>query len=390
MSGHHALIAPSSMDRTMACNAWIQLSVGLPPEPETDEAMEGNAADWVAKQYAAGNEVPYGAPIPLPGNHTVDYDMIHGAKMWVKALGYGAVSGVPVICERIHPTDCWGEPDGWRYDGIEGILRLPDYKYGFELVEVFENWQLIPYASGLIETLKLPPDTVVEFKIVQPRAHHREGPVRQWRIRADKLEPYIVRAYNAAVRALPPPGIEIAPPIAKTGPHCLHCPARVHCTTFQTGVSQVLSFASSMGRSGLNEHAVGVQLGLVQDALKLLKAQESSLEAQAESLLRSGKRVPGYGLEPGSTRLEWREGVTADEVIALGEIIRPGAPIDLRRAPGAMNARTASPVVTPTQAIKAGIDAAVIDQYAHRPHGAMKLARESVSYTRRIFGESNT
>jgi len=129
MSGHHAALglAPSSMARTVACNAWVRMSEGLPPEPETPEAIEGNAADWVAKQYARGNEVAYGTPTPFAG-YPVDYDMIHGAKMWAEAIGYGSNSGVPVLIERIHPK-MWGEPDGWSFRGqhvqIEGALFYP-------------------------------------------------------------------------------------------------------------------------------------------------------------------------------------------------------------------------------------------------------------------------
>lgn len=393
MSGHHAVLAPSSMDRTVACQAWIQLSQGLPPEPDTEETLEGNAADWVAKQYANGNEVAYGSVIPLPGGFKVDYDMIHGAKMWVKALGYGAVSGVPVVCERIHPTDCWGEPDGWRWDPIEQVLRLPDYKYGFGIVEVFENWQLIPYASGLMDTLGLVDSEVtIEFKIVQPRAHHKDGPVRTWRVTGDKIRHLVTKAYNAAVRAWPPADIDIAPPRATSGPHCLHCPARIHCRTFQATISNVLTLTGAMDRVAMDAAAVGTQLALVQDALELLKAQETSLAAQAENFLRGGENrppqpVPHFAMESGTSRLQWLESVTADEVLAIGMIANPDKPIDLAKPPGALNSRS-GPLVTPTQAIKAGVDAAVINQYASRTPTGMKLARTSTADTRRIFGDN--
>lgn len=380
------------MDRTVACNAWIQLSEGLPPEPDDEDAMEGNAADWVAKQWAQGNEVAHGVAIPLPGDFTVDYDMIHGAKMWVGALGYGAVSGVPVVCERIHPTDCWGEPDGWRWDGIEGILRVPDYKYGFGIVEVFENWQLIPYAAGLMTTLGLKDsDVTIEFKIVQPRAHHKDGPVRTWRVQGDRIRALVNIAHGAAVRAWPPESDRgvTPPPVAKTGPHCLHCPARVHCTTFQQAAATVLEFAGIGSRTAMDADAVGVQLLLVQEAMEILQAQGSALSKQAEFYLRNGKRVTNFAMEPTTGALKWNDDVTAAEVVALGQTIRPDKQIDLKKPPGALNSRS-GPIVTPTQAIKAGVDATVISQYASRPPGAMKLARESSTDARRAFGVSNT
>lgn len=386
MSGYHAVIAPSSLARTVACNAWVQLAQGLPPEPDSEETLEGNAADWVAKQYAAGNEVAYGTEIPLPGGFKVDYDMIHGAKMWVDVIGYGSISGVPVVCERIHPTDCWGEPDGWRWDGIDEVLRLPDYKYGFELVEVFENWQLIAYAAGLIDTLGLSDAHVmIEFIIVQPRAFHKDGPVRRWRVRASNLRALINQAHDAAIHAWPPAEYKgaTAAPVARTGPHCIHCPARGVCRTFQAAGSTVVQFAGQGERVALDANAVGVELLLVQTALELLKGKESALAAQAEAFLRAGKRVPNYHMEPGQTRREWLDNVTAAEVIALGQLLNP--PKDLRKPPGALNSRS-SPIITPSQAIKAGVDEAVINQYAARPHGAMKLVRDSTTEARRAFG----
>lgn len=390
MSGYHAILAPSSMDRTVECQAWVQLSQGLPPEPDTEETLEGNAADWVAKQYAAGNEVAYGSVIPLPGGFKVDHDMIHGAKMWANVLGYGAVSGVPVMCERIHPTDCWGEPDGWRHDAIDQVVRVPDYKYGFGIVEVFENWQLISYGSGLIDTLGLiDTEVMLEFIIVQPRAHHKDGPVRKWRVRGDKIRGLVNRAHDAAIHAWPPPEYKgvIAEPVAKTGPHCIHCPARLVCRTYQANISNVLTLTGAMDKVAMDPAAVGTQLALVQDALELLKAQETALAAQAENFIRGGQRVPNFGMESGQSRLQWLESVTADEVLAIGKLVNPDKPVDLAKPAGALNSRS-GPVVTPTQAIKAGVDAAVINQYASRTPTAMKLARLSTAETRRIFGDN--
>lgn len=384
MSGIHAIIAPSSMDRTVACQAWVGLSQGLPPEPDTEETLEGNAADWVAKQYAAGNEVPHGSDIPLPGGFKVDYDMIHGAKMWVNVLGYGAISGVPVVCERIHPTDCWGEPDGWRWDAIDEVLRVPDYKYGFGVIEVFENWQLIPYACGLMDTLGLvDSNVIVEFTIVQPRAHHKDGPVRKWRVRGSNLRGLINQAHDAAIHAWPPPEYKgvIAEPKAKTGPHCLHCPARLVCNTFKSATSTVVEFIGRSQAVAMSPEDIGTELTILSEAYDMLKGRITALETQAESLLRAGKRVPGFLMEPGQSRLEWNEGVTAAEVLALGKLLEK----DLAKPPGALNSRS-GPLVTPTQAIKSGIDAAVIGQYASRPNGAMKLARESTTEARRAFG----
>jgi hypothetical protein len=396
MSGNHAIVAPSSMALTVACKAWIKLSQGLPPEPDTEATLEGNAADWVVKQYAQGNEVAHGTPIPLPGNFTVDYDMIHAAKQWRDLIGYGAISGVPVVCERIHPTDCWGEPDGWNWLPIERVLKVPDFKYGFGVIEVFENWQLVTYTSGLLDTILatnpglLDSDIWVEMSILQPRAPHPEGPVRKWRVRADQLRQYINIAHDAAVRAWPPEHMAsiVGEPEATAGPHCLHCPARGVCRTAQAAASKIVEFVGKSEAVALEPHALGVELGVLETAFKMMDGRIHALKAQAEAYLRSGKRVPNYAMAPTESRLRWNDGVTAAEILMLGQILNPEKPLDLKKPPGDMNGQNA-PIVTPTQAIKAGVDAAVISQYASRVKG-MKLERESNTAPIRAFGVSST
>jgi hypothetical protein len=385
MSGHHARIAPSSLALTVACQAWVQLADGLPPEPDTPETLEGNAADWVAKQYAQGNEVAYGSPTPVPGL-SVDYDMIHGARLWAKVLGYGSVTNVPVIIERIHPTECWGEPDGWKYDPIDRVLHMPDYKYGFGVVDVFENWQLIAYAVGLMDTLGLKDfETLIKFTIVQPRAPHASGPVRTWAVRGDNIRALVNKAWAAAVRALPPDyakGVS-EPPEATVGPHCLHCPARLVCETYQKSCTKVVEFVGRSQAVALPPEAAGTELLILELAYEVLEGRISALRTQVDAYLRAGKSVPNYFLEPRETRLEWLPDVTEAEALGLGSSLPK--PVNLLKPPAALNSRN-SRVVTPTQAIKAGVDATVMSNYASRLSGAMKLARISTTEARRAFG----
>jgi hypothetical protein len=385
MAGNHAIIAPSSLALTVKCNGWIQLARSMDPAlyakmtEDTDATREGNAADWVVKQYAQGNEVPHGTPIPLPGGYSVDYDMIHGAKMWLDVIGYGSVSGVPVIIERVHPTDCWGEPDGWRWDAIEGVLRLPDYKYGFDVVEVYENFQLGAYAAGIMTTLGLhDEDVTIEFTIVQPRAFHPDGPVRRWRVNGADIRALVNTAWNAAVRAWPVPnvGVPMEPPMTIAGTHCIHCPARIICKTYQQAVTHLLEWSARAAHITQTPEDIGTELVLVEDAMEILKGRKTALETQAETLLRGGKRVSNFAMEPGQSRESWNEGVSPEELLALGDLIQK----DLRKPLSLFHS-----VVTPTQARKAGIDGAVIDQYASRPR-TLKMVRESTIAAQRAFG----
>jgi hypothetical protein len=396
MSGHHAPIAPSGLALIIACQASLGLSQGLPPEPDTPETLEGNAADWVAKQYAQGNEVAFGTPIPLPGDFTVDHDMIYGAKMWADAVGYGTVSGVPVVCERIHATACWGEPDNWSWNAIAGVLKMFDYKYGFGLVELFWvednghlmfNWQLLAYVVGILDMLDLHDEHIqVEFGIVQPRAFHPDGPVRRYTISAVYLRAQVNEAFNKANSAYKPlESIPMGPmPDAQTGPHCIHCPARGVCQTYQAATGRVVEYTGRMGRIAMKAGDVGVELAILQHAAQFLKGRINALETQAEAYLRAGERVPMFCMEPSDGGYKWLEGVTVQEL----EAVAATCGLTLRNNITDPHSRK-SPVVTPTQAIRAGIDAAVINQYAAKLPGTMKLARESTTAARKAFGVFN-
>jgi hypothetical protein len=396
MSGHHAPIAPSGLALIIACQASLGLSQGLPPEPDTPETLEGNAADWVAKEYARGNEVSYGTPIPLPGDFTVDYDMIHGAKMWSEAVGYGSVSGVPVVCERIHETACYGEPDNYTWNPIEGLLKLFDYKYGFGLVELFWiednghlmfNWQLLAYAVGVLDTLDLDDAHIrVQFGIVQPRAFHPDGPVRTYTVSATYLRAQVNEAFNKAGMAYKP--LETMPvgpmPEATTGAHCIHCPARGICQTYQAAVGRVVEYTGKMGRVAMEPGDVGVELAILQSAHQFLRGRIQALEAQAEAHLRAGKRVPNYCMAQAEGGYKWLDGVTVQELEAMAA----SCGITVRNVITDPHSRK-SPVITPTQAAKAGIDQAVINAYAARIPGGMKLTRETTNEARKAFGVFN-
>lgn len=389
MTGYHWPLAFSSAARWVECPGSVQLSQDVPPQPDDEHTLTGNAADWVAKQYAAGVEVPYGADIPTVPRYKVDYEMIAGAKLWAKSISYGAVSGMPVVSTSIHPTAAGGEPDGWVWNAIERLLELPDYKFGFGVVEVFENWQLAGYAISILESLDLlsDPDVKVRLRIVQPRAYHKDGPVRDWLTTVGELRAYWNIMRTAAREALPPKGSdeELAlvlhrrpAPRTKTGPHCLHCPARlVNCKTLQGAVMSATEFIGCATQTNMDPTSLGIMLSIVDSLATLVEAYQTGLHAQADGLMRKGKQIPGWKMERGKSNLSWNQGVTVSDIDTLGMLLNK----DMRKPP---TVHAAS--ITPTQALAAGVDEAVMAGMSWRPPGAMKLVRDDGSEIRRIFG----
>src|SRR5690606_31889531 len=66
-------------------------------------------------------------------------------------------------------------------------LYVNDLKYGFKIVDVFENTQTIIYGCAELMRLNDPRITHVVLGIYQPRAWHPEGIYRTWRLTVQEL-----------------------------------------------------------------------------------------------------------------------------------------------------------------------------------------------------------
>lgn len=398
-------VRPSGLPLTVACNASLQLQESCTPLPETDEEAEGHAAHWVARRYLAGwgHELPVGRVFDYGGRDwTVDDDMHAGAVLYHNAVG-GCHADLHVEetieCKRVHYSECGGTPDAFRYfhdarsawancpDGIPldrflagriKLVRVGDYKYGHRYVEVFENYQLTPYVTGVMDKLGLldiDEDLYVEMILVQPRTYRREGPVRVWRVQAIELRHAINDCNEAADAALMPLGEPFAPK-AKTGKHCLDCRARHVCAALQTQNMSLVDYAHTAERIELPPMALGQELAIVEDAIERLKARHTGLYAQAEAMVRAGQAVPFYGMEPAGAKLTYLDNVDTDELVNMGDLFG----IDLRK-----KLERKDRVVTPTQAIQLGIDEATMKAYAQRPAGKLKLSRINTTAVRKVF-----
>lgn len=360
MAGIHSRFSPSSLSTIMACAGWLHLKEKCPPEPDSPESIEGTVAHHVATQLALGIKMKEGDKYL---DVEIDEDMIAGADLWVNTVGTDGAFEIPVACVDIHP-DCWGTPDHWSWDAVIGVLSVWDYKYGHRYVEEFENIQMVAYASGLIRMLNLPDNTVVQLGIVQPRCY-MANPVRHWTTTADKVLSLAKRAGEAVTRAL-----DIASAYCRTGPHCVDCTVRAHCTTLQNATNKALSF---IGKAELHEPtpaALGTELTLLKAAEQLVEARRKALEVMAESLIRGGARVHGWELKPGRAPLGWND---------------PAAAITAAQLIGADIRKEVKPI-TPTQALsKKLVDQQFVDALASRPPAALKLAPVSSVSIRKAF-----
>lgn len=372
----HAIVMPSALKRTVQCSASLLLAMAFLNTPPDEATLEGDVGHWVAREYARGMNVAVGAQSPVPNGPLVDADMIKGALLWRQAINYDGYhpqgydeTPIPI---NILSEHCWGTPDRFEWHPERLLLRVYDYKYGHVFVDAFENWQCIAYAAGLLERLGMlgNPDVRIEIVIVQPRYFQREA-VRVWRLTVGGLRSYINIARAAIEEAFGPNAME------RTGPECLYCPRRHECGTLQRATHDLVHYVGRAEPYALGPDAIAVELELMNTAAALIKARTTGLEAQAVAMLKRGKRVGKFSLEPTEGRLNW----TIDTALVL--TILDAAQFDARKS-------QTPEVITPTQAIDRGADEKIIRAMSNRRPGEPRLVKDDGKKARQIFGGSKT
>lgn len=377
MSGAHSIIAPSSSARRIQCSASTLLEAQFPEDASGVEAMEGEAAHWASAEMLSGRLVDIG--VVAPNGVFLTQEMVEAADLYYDDVattlapwGFKPHQGKiesPIQIKRVHEQS-FGTPDYYFWVRL-GTLFLWDFKFGHRVVEVYENPQLIEYVAGILAELPGFDDRTIEVmvKIVQPRAFHKDGPIRSWSFKASDIRGHINIASTAAHEALGPN------PVQRAGPECRDCRARHACATLQRATYRAIDESLREQPLELQPAALGLELRMVDDAVKRLEARRSGLEEQALALLKRGVQIPGWSVEHGNGRQRWSK--PAAEVFAIGKMLG----LDL--------AKRAEPV-TPKQAVDKGLPAVMLPALAETPRGAATLTRDNGSKARAIFGKTGT
>lgn len=382
MNGH-SIIPPSSAGiwgKPDGCTGWVIMNQQYPDSVASEDAADGIAAHEIAatmlKDAARTGQI---LPDTFTGNvatNGVIYtrEMYDGAVMYVEdVLSIMRSSAVftPVIEQHIQipaiHEQSHGTPDNWLFDKRNMTLYIWDFKFGISTVEAFENWQMINYIAGIVDQLNVNGVTdqliTVNIRVVQPRAYHADSSIRQWVVKLSVLRAHFnILRTNAAIALSDKAQFH-------TGSHCKDCNGRHACPAALQAGLQLYEVATQPIAQELPVDALGLQLSIVQRALKQLEYIESGLSEQIEHMIRSGKFVPGWAMQPKHGREKWNKPVA--EVLTMGQMMGH----DLRKPDDA---------ITPNQARKLGIDDAVISAYTIKP-SSVKLVRDDGTKAKRIF-----
>ena len=357
----HSRLPPSSAARRVACQGSRKLE-----EPfqgiQSQYSYEGNLAHAVAAQMLQG--------FFIPEDIHVTKEMTDGALLYFEYItkicgAFNIFIEERVDISNIHP-ECWGTPDCWSYNPIDRILHVFDYKFGHGYVDVFENWQLIEYSAGILPMIKTSEKNIkVHFHIIQPRSYHPEGTCRVWETDHFSLLPYFKTLQSTEHEAMK----DIT--FCYVSSECTNCKARHLCQTLQKNTAGLIDVSLNNIPQELDGNQCGHELKALQRAAELIDARITGLYEHAMHLIRTGKQVAGYTAERSNGRIAWK--VPEPEVEALGDMC-------------GVNLLKLAEVITPRQAIKAGVPEQIVMLYTEIKHGALKLVPVN---TRKIFNENN-
>jgi hypothetical protein len=297
----HAKFSASSSERWLNCAASIALSEQAPPSVESKYAVEGTDAhtvlEYTIKKKIADKKYPREM-------HTHAKDAIK--EILKRKLPHAELfAEMKVTLDFIHP-EFGGTFDAAIVEHF-GRLHVFDYKYGAGVaVDALDNSQMVTYGLGLAHKYDYNFEDAC-LTIIQPRAFHKKGPVRDWVLSIKELLKWRDKFHRAIELAESPKG--------KTkfavGDWCRWCPAKVICPEQTT---KALKQAQADFEPAINALTLPdptkidlATLGETIQALERLEFWIAEIRAYAFQTLERGGRVDGYKLVPKRGTRKWMD-----------------------------------------------------------------------------------
>lgn len=317
--GAHAKLGPSGARRWMACPGSVAAETGLPDE-ENIHSQEGTAAHALAEMAFQRNrpcEAWLGDTIE---GVVVTHEMAEYTQVYVDALrDYAEGAEIVEIEGRLDlaplrpPAPMHGTCDAWFYYPNVKRLRVVDLKYGKGVVvEVEDNKQTRYYALmawvklAMTSKAKAAQLEEIEVVIVQPRAHHADGPIRSEVISLKELKQFGKDLLAAAHKAMDPNAPRIP------GDHCRWCKFKLACPEFRgkaLAVAQV-EFADVAEGETVPPDPMTLtpaQLGHILRSADTLEAWLKVVRQRAMGELLAGRAVPGFALKNKRAMRKWND-----------------------------------------------------------------------------------
>ncbi|NBN62085.1 DUF2800 domain-containing protein [Pannonibacter tanglangensis] len=303
----HARLSPSGAATWMACPGSISMARGL-PDTSSDSSERGTAAHELLELLLTGKPVP--ASLKMSNGVTLSLDdvvAVESALDWLSdETDEDAGDEIETETRLVYNDDLWGTCDFSRYRPSTKELLVADYKHGVGVVvEARNNWQGAIYAIMKCRQLGNRGIASVRFVIIQPRAFHSDGPVREWTIDACdllELEGEILAGIERVREAESTEGPDWADRFLARGTHCRWCKANVAsiCPLVQR---EIEAAAAADFAPGYSPQKLAEALAICDRAEAAIKATRAFAYAEADR----GAHIPGWKLVAKRPTDRWRD-----------------------------------------------------------------------------------
>ena len=364
-------LRPSKSHIWHQCWAAPRFIEALPEQSPGDPAREGTCAAWVA-ECVLKDEVDHASQM-IGKSHKngwlVENDMAEHIQGYVDHL---RSRGLPVYVEEEMSLNdvIGGTPDAFMVDYERGILYVDDLKYGYDIVDPYENPQLSIYAGAIWRVLgrtfsqeATARINHVVIGVYQPRAFHPEGPYRTW-------EPSIAR-FLAFVKQIEASGNQAQKEdsVATPGRHCKHCEAAATCVALAHSTYRGFDVVRDNRQATLDADALSRELKVLDQASRLIETRASAIRAEAKARMERGEYIPGWVLKP---RYGNRK-ITVDPWIV--------------KAMTGVDAYAEPKICTPAELVRRGVPKETVDRMSTRPRIPSSLSPVDLGETERLFNK---
>lgn len=370
-------LRPSASHMWTRCPSQPRMAANCPEEEPGDPAKEGTCAAWVAELILTG------ALTDKNGNPCVTADaegLVHENgwvvdKMMVQYVDryvqFMRKFGDRVVAEQFVKLtdDIQGTPDSFAMPSMSRsrpTLHVYDLKFGYDIVEPFQNTQISIYAEAICRGMPEPPELIV-VGVVQPRAWHPRGTVRKWVVSRQELYDFAEWIIARGELTKDP----TAPAIP--GNHCKHCPAQLTCAAAaQMNYGNYTKAAAYDDQRPMSVEEMDVEMEFLESAKTLITARHSALSKEMETRIATGQHIPGWVIEERRGNRAFKTNADAIEAMT-GIDARPKG------------------VVTPAELERRGANIDLVAALSHNPRIPGKLKKVGMHYYADMFqGKDNT
>lgn len=308
----HSPLGASGAERWLNCPGSVNLikKLALPESDGEDYQREGTALHAATAHCITNNVEAW----EIAGD---TFEGVEIAGDMPGAVQVALTHVLPIIAQSaqifvehrisapIH-LNFYGTVDFGAWDGVSR-LTIRDFKFGVGVaVDVEDNPQILYYAYGLLQ--HYPEARVVDLGIIQPRAHHHDGPIRLWEVSAEYVHEWVAETLlPGMIRA--EKGGELS-----AGDWCRFCPAKLVCPML-TGLFETAANILPSKVIDFSDVALGQNYRLVKAVKKYIKA----VEDEAFRRLMAGRSDFGLKIVDKRANRVWRDGAHAALLAELGD-----------------------------------------------------------------------